>query len=142
MNKYFFGLFAVVGILLAASVSQASVVARMPKTSYTSTFTTSAVFVSSGPAAIYQVIQSTGASGEYFMLCDSNTVTGITAVSNGNLGANSPCKVHLLFGSTTANTVTTFDPPIMFYNGIVIIDSANTGQATFTYEPGRGLSGQ
>lgn len=144
MNKYFFGLFAVLGLALAAAVSpaQATVGVRSPKAVYQNTplTATTAVIISSGPTAVYQVVQSTGASGEFITLCDTASVTGVTSQVNNT--ANSVCKVHLMYGSTTANTVTTFDPPLMFFNGLAMIGSATTGQAMVTYEVGRALTGQ
>lgn len=95
--------------------------------------------------AVYQVILSTGASGEFEVMFDTNTCMGITSSmfgSTSTVNANSQLGPRLVYSSTTQNTVITFDPPVRFDNGLCIIDSASTGQASVTYELGRGISGQ
>lgn len=153
-NKLFLLAF---GLMVMVSVkSEASVVARMPKEVFVSTYTTGIVQITPAistnaastaaymPGAVYQVILSSGASAEYYQLYDSTTSINIVcgqipAVTAGIITYLGP---RLLFGSTTANSVTTFDPPLVFHSGLQACDSAVTGQASVTYELGRGLSGQ
>jgi len=154
-NRLFGGLILAFGLVAVVSLAQpvqASIVARSPKEVFLSSYTTGVVLVSPAistnavanaafmPGAVYQLILSSGAAGEYFQLYDSTSTAGITcgALSNGaqqlNIG-------RFLFSSTTANVNFTFDPPIVFHNGLAVCDSAATGQAILTYELGRGLSG-
>jgi len=151
-NRLFSGLLLAFGLMTCLSLnSKASVVARMPKEVFVSTYTTGLVQITPAvstpiannafqPGAVYQVVLSSGASGEYYQLYDSTGSVGITCASGG--GPNQLfLGTHLFFSSTSANTVFTFDPPIIFHNGLTGCDSASTGQAAITYELGRGLSG-
>lgn len=127
-----------------------------PKEVFVSSYTTGAIQVNPSistntaataqyaPGAIYQVILSSGASSEFELLVDSANCTGITAgMLTSSLTAPATfLGPRLLYGSTTANTTVTFDPPLRFDTGLCIIDSAVTGQASITYELGRGISGQ
>lgn len=141
------------GVLCLTRQAEASVVARMPKEVFVSTYTTGLVQVTPSvsslavtaaqyqPGAVYQVIQASGAASEYFAMYDSSSTASIVC------GQAPPSPLQqlgprLLFGSTTAETITTFDPPLIFHNGLVVCDSAVTGSASVTYELGRGLSGQ
>ena len=97
------------------------------------------------PGAIYQVILSSGAASEYIVMYDSTNCTGLaTTTAIGNLPAQTYGNLgpHLIYSSTTANTVVTFDPPIRFDQGLCFFDSATSGSASITYELGRGVSGQ
>lgn len=150
-NKLFVGLvLAFVGIGMA-SYLQASVVARSPKRVsnilYTTTVSSISVVNTTGavvaamqePGAVYQVMLSTGAVGDYFVLYDTGNVLGISLAA-GPASAQLTGKIFV--STNTANTLITFDPPIMFFNGLVgILSSANTA-ASVTWESGRGLSGQ
>lgn len=141
------------GLLLMSHKAEA-VGSRSPKEVFVSSYTTGPIQVTPSvstnsasqymPGAIYQVTLSTGASGEYEVLFDSATCQGLTLISIGNLPASTYQNLgpKLLYSSTTAGTVYTFDPPIRFDQGLCIFDSAATGQAAITYELGRGLSGQ
>jgi hypothetical protein len=114
-----------------------------PKASAELTYTTTASTITVGPSAIYEVTLATGASGEYVAFFDTNTAsTGGVAVTSNTASVASGFKTRLYFGSTTANTQIKFDPPLIFYYGIQVVDSAATGQSVITYEEGRGLSGQ
>jgi len=146
------------GLLLMASHRAEAVWYRgAPKEVFVSSYTTGGILVTPvmstnavataafNPGAIYQVVLSTGASGEYELLVDTNTCSGITAIlAVGNLPAQTYGMLgpRLFYSSTTAGTTYTFDPPIRFDQGLCIIDSAATGQASITYELGRGVSGQ
>lgn len=97
------------------------------------------------PGALYQVILGTGAASEYLLLVDTTNCTGVTAnLAVGNLPTQGYQMMgpRMIYGSTTANTTITFDPPIRFDQGLCGIDSAATGGASITYELGRGISGQ
>lgn len=152
-NKLFGGILLAFGLMMIASVnSKASVVARMPKEVFVSSYTTGLVQITPAvstpiannafqPGAVYQVVLSSGANGEYFQMYDSTGSVGITCASGGG-PAQTALTTHLFFSSTSANTNFVFDPPLMFHNGLTVCDSAATGQAAVTYELGRGLSGQ
>lgn len=148
LNKVIVGLFlGIVGIMGVAA--HASNVAMAPADAYMLSYTTTVSTVTPNvstsavanaaymPGAVYEVFQSTGASGEYVALYDTNTVSGITC---GNLA--SALTARIIFSSTTANTITRFDPPLLFANGLVACDSAVTGQSAITYRLGRGLAGE
>lgn len=97
------------------------------------------------PGVVYQVVLSSGAASEYIVLYDSTNCTGLTTTTAvGNLPAQTYQNLgpRIFYVSTTSNTVVTFDPPIRFDQGLCVIDSAITGQASITYELGRGISGQ
>jgi hypothetical protein len=153
-NRVFVGLLLAFGLMAVVSMSHAAGIAISPKQtfelSYTTTVSTVTPVPSStsaaaySPGAVYEVIQSTGASGEYFEMYDSSVTTSINC---GQITSQLPAgqtmlSARLIFSSTTANTITRFDPPLAFMNGLVVCDSAVTGQTSVTYELGRGLSGQ
>ncbi len=110
-----------------------------PKASYALNYTTTASTISATISTLYEVTLATGASGEYIAFFDTNTVinggTAVTAGSTTNL------KTRVFFSSTTANSQVRFDPPLIFFYGIQIVDSASSGQSLITWEPGMG-SGQ
>lgn len=119
-----------------AGRSEAAGATRGAKAVATLTYTTTVSTVSLGASVLYAVTLSTGASGEYVAFFDTSTATGITSTLS-----TAPLKTRVFFGSTTANTVVNFDPPLQFNNGIVAVDSAITGQSAITYERGRVVSG-
>jgi len=150
--KYIKSIFA--GLLMASAVimfSHAASLPRSPKMTFVTPYSTAgssvaiaAVAASSSPVtlpgAIYQVTLSSGASSEYIVLVDTNTCTGVTL--QGPYTAPTKYVVSkLLYSSTTANTNFAFDPPLMFDLGLCVFDSASTGQASITYELGRGING-
>ncbi len=94
------------------------------------------------PGAVYQVVLSSGAASEYIVMFDSNSCGGLSATTLSFTAPTKQVGPRLLYGSTTANTSTAFDPPLVFFNGLCVFDSAVTGQASITYEEGRGISGQ
>lgn len=157
LNKVFGGLLLALGLLALASPAQAVWYGGSPKEVFVSSYTTGAILVtpvvSSNAVAgaqymsgvVYQVVLSSGAASEYELLVDTTNCVGVTAtLAVGNLPAQGYQMIgpRLLYGSTTANTTITFDPPIRFDQGLCIIDSAVTGQASITYELGRGVSGK
>jgi hypothetical protein len=145
------------GLLLTSHPAHAAWYKGAPKEVFVSSYTTGAVLVTplvstnvipNGaymPGAIYQVQLSSGASSEYLVMYDTTNCTGLTATSAiGNLPAQTYQNLgpRIFYSSTSANTTFTFDPPIRFDQGLCIFDSAVTGQASITYELGRGISGQ
>ena len=107
-----------------------------PRSTALHSYSTTPTLVASGPGAVYQVVMATGTASEYVILVDSASVTGVVATSNSK--AITP---RLFYGSTTASTVITFDPPIVFRNGLVVAPLANTGQLSVSYETGRSIGG-
>jgi hypothetical protein len=91
---------------------------------------------------VYQVTLATGAAQDYCVLLDTNNTTGLTVpVTAATTKWPAQLGPRLFFGSTTATTVINFDPPILFYNGLMAeCSDANVG-AAITFEIGRGLSG-
>lgn len=139
-------------VMVFSSWAMATNAARQAKSSFTTPFslvpssvTTFTVLESTSgikkPGAVYQVTLSSGASSEFLVMFDSTTSVGLSATVTTNPAAPQ-LGPRLLFGSTTASTVYTFDPPLIFYNGLMVIDSAITGQGTITYEEGRGVGAQ
>lgn len=152
LKKLFSGILLVMGFSM---VAHAGSLPRSPKEVFVSSYTTGAIPVTPAistnavagaafmPGAVYEVVLSSGASGEYELLIDTANCIGVTAVMNAS-SLTAPANflaARLLYGSTTANTDIKFDPPLIFENGLCVIDSAVTGQAQITYELGRGLSG-
>jgi hypothetical protein len=153
----FGGLFLVLGCLMVSSNAHAVWYRGAPKEVFVSSYTTGAVQVTPSvssstalaaqymPGAIYQVILSTGASSEYVVIYDTTNCIGLTATSpTGNTPAQTYQNLgpRFVYGSTSADTVLTFDPPLRFDMGLCVLDSATTGQYSITYELGRGISGQ
>ncbi len=156
MNKLFVGLLLAFGLL--AVRAEASVGERSPQTAisfgYTSAIssvtaftvtesTTVSPFIMRKPGAVYQMVLSTAASGEYCILYDTTTATGLTtpAASVGASNYTAQLGPRIFFGSTSQNTVLTFDPPIIFFNGLMVGCSTTSAGGSITYSLGRGLSG-
>ena len=146
-----------IGLMMVSPQVHAGWYKGSPKEVFISSYTTGSILVTpavstnaaSGagyqPGAVYQVNLSSGAASEFELLIDTTNCTGVTAAMvTGNLPASAYQQIgpRFLYGSTTAGTVYTLDPPIRFDQGLCIIDSAVTGSAAITYELGRGLSGQ
>jgi hypothetical protein len=160
LTKWFTSLFLGLGLLSLASPAHAGWYKGAPKEIFVSSYTTGAVQISPSvstntvilnpnaafqPGAVYQIQLSSGAASEFMILVDSQGCAGITAsMAPGTVPAQTYTTLtpHMLFSSTTANTVYTFDPPIRFDQGLCAIDSAATGQYGVVYELGRGVSGQ
>ena len=134
--------------MVMASTGHASGYAIAPMDTFVTPYSTVVSTYVAGPGAVYEVILASGAASEYVQLFDSAAVTGLSATYNGASVLNSSGIVstvalgpRLLYGSTTANTIIRFDPPLQFFNGLAVVDSAVTGQASITYQVGRGLDG-
>lgn len=130
-------------LLMHPNPAQAIGVAISPKATYVLTYTTTASTISATASTLYEVTLASGAASEYVAFFDTNTATGgggtaITALTNS---AASGFKTRVFFSTTTANTQVKFDPPLIFFYGIQVVDSAATGQSMITWEPGVG-SGQ
>jgi len=157
--KQVFGSFLLALAFLAfASPVQAGWYKGTPKDVFVSSYTTGALQITPAvstttlannpnaafmPGAVYQVDLSTGASGEFVELFDSTfTITNCALAAGAQIANQNLVSPRLMYGSTSANTVITFDPPIRFDWGLWMCDSAVTGHAAVTYELGRGVSGQ
>ena len=135
-SLFVFGLY--MGSILTPSAS-ATGVGISPKATATLNYTTTASTISATISTLYEVTLATGASGEFVAFFDTNTaINGGTAVSSGS---TTNLKTRIYFSSTTQNTQVRFDPPLIFFYGIQVVDSASTGQSMITWEPGMG-SGQ
>lgn len=142
---FIFGLFV---LCTLAPKSHAANYSVAPMDAFVTPFSTAVSTYVAGPGAVYQVVLSSGAASEYVQLFDSASVVGLSATYNGFSVLNTSGVVstvslgtRLIYSSTTANTVIRFDPPLQFFNGLAVVDSAATGQASITYQLGRGLDG-
>lgn len=149
LSKLLGSLLLGVGILVMGSRAEATVGVRAPKAgaelSYTTVISSVTPFTvlesTSGitkPGAVYQLILSTGVSGDYLVLFDTNSATG-NVLGTGQLADQ--LGPRYFYSSTSANTVITFDPPLIFFNGLYAVNSAGTESAEIVYEVGRSLTG-
>lgn len=130
-------LFVIAGLLLGMTVMASAGGLTKPRKSALVNYTTTATLVHRGGGALYQVVLSTGASLEYMVAIDTVGASGWSATTTNLL-----ITPRLFYSSTSANSVYTFDPPLIYTNGLVIAGSAGTGQAMVTYESGRSIGGQ
>lgn len=126
----------VLGLMVGAVAMSHAGGLTKPRKQAVVSYTTTGSLAHSGPGAVYQVVLSSGAASEYAILVDSNSATGVVATQTSKLIAP-----RIFYASTSSNTVVTFDPPLMYTNGLVIIGSAATGQIGVTYESGRSIGG-
>lgn len=83
-----------------------------------------AVLACKGPAAVYSVVASTGATSDFVILRDSNTANTTSAEY---------VRIPL---SATLLTNVTFDPPLQFRNGVSANGQATTANTLVTCETG------
>lgn len=150
MNKLIklaFAAFLVIGL---KGVSEATGIAVSPKeiktfaystnvssvTTFTTLQSTSGVTM---PGAVYALYLSTGTAGDYVVLFDSTTAVGNTVNATTITNQVGP---RFYFGSTTATTIIRFDPPLLFFTGLMVGMSSAADEIGVEYETGRGLSGQ
>lgn len=159
-NKLFGSLLLAFVVMGLASIhSGAASGVRSPKKSYLYAYSTaissitpftvvestSGIFKS---GAVYQLNLSTGATGDYFVLYDTNAANASALSTPCSAAALTNCMYQLgprfFYQSTGTVTSTsiTFDPPLYFENGLMIWGSAANEEVSVTYELGRGLSGQ
>lgn len=132
-----FSFLLALGLLVGASRSEAASPTRGPKTFFTLNYTTTASSPTAkpGPVAVYSVIISSGAGGDYVALFDTNTVTGVTATLLTTL------TTRCLASSTIAMTTCNYDPPLQFKLGLGAVLSTALNQALIVYESGRVTQG-
>lgn len=134
MKKIIFGLFALLAI--SAVNAEAASGVRGAKGSFALNYTTTvSTVIARSPAAVYAVVLSTGAAGEFVALWDAATVTG-----GQNAQTLTNLKTRCQF-SASSNTFCNYDPPLQFINGVIVAESAAAGQALVIYEPGRVTQG-
>lgn len=149
LHKLFCSLLLGFGLMVVAQRSEASVGVRGPKDSFNLSYTTAISSVTpftvlestSGvlkPGAVYQVILSTSAV-DYCIMFDTNSALGVQSLQP--LGTSILSQLGPRLAMTTTNTVITFDPPLLFTNGLFVACSGTNDFATFVYELGRGLMG-
>lgn len=120
------------GCLAGTSEAASARGGAKPVKSVNYTTTVSSVAVN-GSATVYQVILSSGTAGtDYLALWDSATTGAISGIA-----ISTNLKAKVVVSSATQNTVVTFDPPLLFTNGIVAANSAATMWSAITYERGR-----
>lgn len=117
---------------MAVGVHAASGV-RGAKTTRSIFGTTNTIGISSAAAVVYSVVLGTGAVTDYVTLFDSNSVVGLV---NTNQNVNG-YKIRLYPSSATQNTVFSFDPPLQFFNGLMVIPATALGTQLITWESGR-----
>src|SRR5580765_6587262 len=83
-----------------------------------------AVLACKGPAAVYSVVASTGATTDWVIIRDSGTA---------NTSSTEYVRVPL---SATLLTNVTFDPPLQFRNGVSVNANATTANVLVTCETG------
>lgn len=140
---------------IASKSSEAATYARSPKRVSTfgwstaiSSVTSISVAQSTGtldntiPGAVYALYLSTGASGDFVVLLDTNSGSGYgTAINPASALLTNQLGPRYYFGSTSAGTTVTFDPPLLFTNGLMVWLSNQTDQVGVEFETGRGISG-
>lgn len=131
--KKLIGLFLLVASVgLLSGKADAASVGRSARGSIAVNYTTTVSTISTSGCSLYQVVLATGASAEYVALFDASAAgTKVFGTADSSL------KTRLYFGSTTANTTVTFDPPLYFKNGLMVGDSAATGASLYIFEPGK-----
>jgi hypothetical protein len=78
--------------------------------------TTTQTLVDDEAVALYWVMLSTGASGNYAIFRDTGSIV--------NSGATTLTTLEIFHASSTQNTQYLFDPPASFANGMTITDTA------------------
>lgn len=158
-NKLFVGILVAFGLLvIGLNSSESSVGVRSPKAVYLYNYSTSISSITAftvlqatstsqnQPGAVYELNLSTGAAGDFFVLYDTIPVNAAALQTPGSAAATTNLGYQLgprfFYSSTSANTKITFDPPLVFEHGLMIVGSSTTESASVTYELGRGLSGQ
>lgn len=127
----------VLGLVLGVSAMAHAGGLTKPRKTAVVSYTTTASLVHAGAGAVYQVVLSSGAASEFAVLVDSGSATGVTSQNTSKLLTS-----RLFYTSASSNTVITFDPPLLYTNGLVVAPSAVTGQATVSFESGRAIGGQ
>lgn len=117
-----FGIGLVIGTV---SLSHAAAAVRGGKPYKSINFSATAVIACKGPAVLYSVVSSTGATSDYVVFRDSATA---------NTSSTPVVRVGL---ATTGVTNVTFDPPIQFVNGISVNAPAGVEIVSVTCESGR-----
>lgn len=140
MKKLLLGISFVAVMCLMGTNSEAAGAARGAKTTTSVNYTLSVSTIATGPVVLYSVTLASGAASEFVAIFD--TAPAVAATINANqTSAASNLKSRLFFGSTTANTTINFDPPLQLNNGLLVADSAVTGQSLFVFERGRVTQG-
>lgn len=136
-----------VSMILFRSASQAAQAVRSPKEHIDLNFTTVWSTASVYPGALYAVILGSGnAQNDYVVCKDTNTAIGLNSANttSATLGPRIyfSSMTYSSSMSTNGNVNFVFDPPLVFFNGMVCALSSASDQATVVFEQGRGLSGQ
>jgi hypothetical protein len=127
----------VVLFLGAACVGTANAASsvRGGKANTTINYSTTVTLISKIPSTVYGVVLSSATTaGDYVVLWDSASATGLTTPVTTGLKA----KVIL---STGTSQVVSFDPPLIFNNGIVAANSAATTLLDVVFEGGKVIQG-
>jgi len=138
MNKLIGAFLLVAGMLFLSSSSEAAGAARGAKAYTAVNYTATVSTITIGPAALYAVLLSSGASPtEYLTVFDASS----TVTPNTLTATNHTFKLKVWYTSSSANTSYYLDPPLQFTNGIIVAPQAATGAATLIWERGRVTQG-
>ncbi len=123
----------VIGLGMSAESEAASASMRGAKSASAVNYTTTISAIATGPVALYGIVMSSvTTAGDYAVIWDSGSTTGLSIGTTTNL------RAKIVGPSTTfPGQVVTFDPPIQLNHGLAVGLSAATNAATFIYERGR-----
>lgn len=129
---------AFMGLCMVGTKSEAAPGVRGGKAVAANLQSTTANVVTKGPATVYSVVIGTGAVTDFIVLFDSANATAATSVPQS---AASGYRGRYYASSATANTQFTFDPPLIFTNGLTAVNSTSVMSAIITYESGKAVQG-
>ena len=138
MKKMIVVLTALVGLGLLAMKSEAAPGVRGGKAVVPALQSTTPVIASKIPATVYSVLVGTGAVTDFIVLYDSANATAATSVPQT---AASGYRGRWYAQSATSPTQITFDPPLIFKNGVTAVNSTSVMSAFVTLEAGKVVQG-
>lgn len=135
-------------LVFVSGVSFAGQAVRSPKEHFDLNYTLSWTTGSTQAGALYAVqLGSANAFNDYVTCRDSAPTVNQMRITD-NTATIGP-RIYYSSSAVVSNTVAgqgnvnfVFDPPLLFFNGLVCTASSASDQATIVYEQGRGLSGQ
>lgn len=136
-NKFIVLSLALVGFALMAGNSEAAAGVRGGKQVAAQLQSTSPNTVTKVPTTVYSVLLGTGAVTDFVVLYDSANATAATSVPQS---AASGYRGRY-YSTATANGNFVFDPPLIFNNGLTVVNSTSVMSSFVTYEVGRTVQG-
>lgn len=130
LEKVVIGLVLSFGLLVSLqSVSMATAGVRGGKGKAVINISATATLACTGHCTVYSVWISSAAAADFAVLRDSNTANTTSA------------PTAYAISTTTGFTQVTFDPPLIFINGVSLNCSATTPFCGVAFEPGDVTSG-